>query len=218
MFHVKDAEFNPTGKSGVYGGYQDWVNRPGRFRSLGDGQVDFKAIFSKLTQYGFGGWAVLEWECCMKHPEQGAAEGAPFIKNHIIRVTEKAFDDFASACGSQARGRIEFGIVDAQGGQRGDAGSEEENLRCVQARGRGGLGRGVFVCAARDRDSQVERGCAEVAVVVRAKPDSVSAKPDSVPAKPEFGFDSADRAVHASPHFAKLLPLQRRIGLCGDAT
>ncbi len=96
MFHVKDAEFNPTGKSGVYGGYQDWVNRPGRFRSLGDGQVDFKAIFSKLTQYGFKGWAVLEWECCMKHPEQGAAEGAPFIKDHIIRVTEKAFDDFAA--------------------------------------------------------------------------------------------------------------------------
>jgi hypothetical protein len=33
----------------------------------------------------------------MKHPEQGAAEGAPFIKDQIIRVTEKAFDDFASA-------------------------------------------------------------------------------------------------------------------------
>jgi sugar phosphate isomerase/epimerase len=97
MFHVKDAEFNPSGKSGVYGGYQDWVNRPGRFRSPGDGQVDFKAVFSKLTQYGYGGWATLEWECCIKHPEQGAAEGAPFIRDHIIRVTEKAFDDFASA-------------------------------------------------------------------------------------------------------------------------
>ena len=45
MFHVKDAEFNPTGKSGVYGGYQDWIDRPGRFRSLGDGQIDFKTIF-----------------------------------------------------------------------------------------------------------------------------------------------------------------------------
>jgi sugar phosphate isomerase/epimerase len=97
MFHVKDAEFNPTGKSGVYGGYQDWVNRPGRFRSTGDGQVDFKSIFSKLAQYGYDGWAVLEWECCIKHPEQGAKEGAPFIKKHIIRVTEKAFDDFASS-------------------------------------------------------------------------------------------------------------------------
>ena len=102
MFHVKDAELNPTGRSGVYGGYQDWINRPGRFRSLGDGQVDFKSIFSKLAQYDFDGWAVLEWECCMKHPEQGAAEGAPFIKKHIIRVTEKAFDDFA-ATGKDAK-------------------------------------------------------------------------------------------------------------------
>ena len=97
MFHVKDAEYNPTGKSGVYGGFQDWVNRPGRFRSLGDGHVDFKSIFSKLAAYGYSGWAVLEWECCIKHPEQGAQEGAPYIRDHIIRVTEKAFDDFASA-------------------------------------------------------------------------------------------------------------------------
>jgi sugar phosphate isomerase/epimerase len=97
MFHVKDAEYNPTGKSGVYGGFQDWVNRPGRFRSLGDGQVDFRSIFSKLAAYGYAGWAVLEWECCIKHPEQGAQEGAPYIRDHIIRVTEKAFDDFASA-------------------------------------------------------------------------------------------------------------------------
>ena len=96
-FHVKDAEFNPNGRSGVYGGYQSWVNRPGRFRSPGDGQVDFKGIFSKLSQYGFDGWAVMEWECCIKSPEQGAREGAPFIQRHIIEVTEKAFDDFAGA-------------------------------------------------------------------------------------------------------------------------
>jgi sugar phosphate isomerase/epimerase len=96
MFHVKDAEFNPTGKQGVYGGYQSWINRAGRFRSLGDGQVDFKAIFSKLAQYDFEGWAVLEWECAIKNPQDGAREGAEFIKNHIIHVTDKAFDDFAS--------------------------------------------------------------------------------------------------------------------------
>ncbi len=95
-FHVKDAEFNPTGKQGSFGGYQSWLNRAGRYRSPGDGQVDFKAIFSKLTQYNYSGWAVLEWECCIKHPEDGAREGTPFIKNHIIRVTDKAFDDFAS--------------------------------------------------------------------------------------------------------------------------
>lgn len=95
MFHVKDAEFNPTGKAGVYGGYAGWVERPGRFRSLGDGQVDFKGIFTRLSQYGYDGWAVLEWEDCIKSGQQGAAEGAPFITDHIIEVTEKAFDDFA---------------------------------------------------------------------------------------------------------------------------
>jgi sugar phosphate isomerase/epimerase len=94
-FHVKDGEFNSTGKQGVYGGYQSWLNRAGRFRSPGDGQVNFKAIFSKLAQYDYPGWAVLEWECCLKNSEDGAREGAPFIKEHIIRVTERAFDDFA---------------------------------------------------------------------------------------------------------------------------
>ncbi len=96
-FHVKDAEFRPNGKQGVYSGYQPWLKRAGRFRSLGDGQVDFKAIFSKLAEYNYSGWAVLEWECCLKHPEQGASEGSTFIRDHIIRVTEKAFDDFAGA-------------------------------------------------------------------------------------------------------------------------
>jgi len=110
MFHVKDAEFNPTGKQGVYGGYQGWVNRAGRFRSLGDGQVDFKSIFSKLAAYDYKGWAVLEWECAIKHPEAGAAEGAPFIKNHIIRVTEKAFDDFAGTGADEKTNRSILGI------------------------------------------------------------------------------------------------------------
>lgn len=94
-FHVKDAEFNSTGKQGTFGGYQSWLKRAGRYRSPGDGQVDFKTIFSKLTEYDYSGWAVMEWECCLKHPEDGAREGAQFIKDHIIRVTEKAFDDFA---------------------------------------------------------------------------------------------------------------------------
>ena len=97
MFHVKDAEFNPTGRQGVYGGFQSWINRAGRFRSLGDGQVNFPAIFSKLTQYGFAGWAVMEWECCIKSSTQGAQEGAPFIAKHIIQAAERSFDDFADA-------------------------------------------------------------------------------------------------------------------------
>ena len=97
MFHVKDAEFNPTGRQGVYGGFQSWINRAGRFRSLGDGQVKFPAIFSKLTQYDYQGWAVMEWECCIKSSSQGAEEGAPFIAKHIIQAAERSFDDFADA-------------------------------------------------------------------------------------------------------------------------
>jgi len=110
MFHVKDAEFNPSGRQGVYGGYQSWINRAGRFRSLGDGQVDFSSIFSKLTQYGFEGWAVLEWECCIKSSDQGAAEGAPFIARHIIRSAPHAFDDFASSGADQSANRRMLGL------------------------------------------------------------------------------------------------------------
>ena len=109
-FHVKDAEFRPNGRSGVYGGYQGWVDRPGRVRSLGDGQIDFTAIFSKLTQYGYDGWAVLEWECALKHPEQGAAEGAPFIARHMIRRAEGAFDDFAATGKDQDLIRATLGL------------------------------------------------------------------------------------------------------------
>jgi len=110
MFHVKDAEFRPSGRQGVYGGFQSWVNRAGRIRSPGDGQVDFKAIFSKLTQYGFDGWAVLEWECCIKSSEQGAAEGAPFISRHIIGAPDRAFDDFAASGTDAAANRKMLGL------------------------------------------------------------------------------------------------------------
>ena len=110
MFHVKDAEFNPTGRQGVYGGYQNWINRAGRFRSLGDGQVDFKAIFSKLAAYDFPGWAVLEWECALKNSEDGAREGAAFIRNHLIRVTDKAFDDFATTAPNPTLNHTLLGI------------------------------------------------------------------------------------------------------------
>ena len=110
MFHVKDAEFNPTGRQGVYGGYQPWVDRAGRFRSLGDGQVDFGAIFAKMAANDFDGWAVVEWECALKHPEDGAREGAQFVKDHIIRVTPHAFDDFAGGDIDEATNKTLLGI------------------------------------------------------------------------------------------------------------
>jgi len=109
-FHVKDAEFRPNGRVGVYGGYQPWSKRAGRFRSLGDGQVDFKRVFTLLTEAGYDGWAVVEWECCVKSPEQGAAEGAPFVARHIIEATTVAFDDFASAAVDSKRNRQVLGL------------------------------------------------------------------------------------------------------------
>ncbi len=109
-FHVKDSEFNPTGKKGTFGGYNSWENRAGRYRSLGDGQIDFKTIFSKLTQYGCDVWAVMEWECCIKSQEQGAREGAAFIKNHIIEVTQKRFDNFSSAEMDKEKLKILLGL------------------------------------------------------------------------------------------------------------
>jgi len=111
MFHVKDAEFHPSGRQGVYGGYQPWISRAGRFRSLGDGQVDFRSIFSKLAQYDFEGWAVLEWECCVKNSEQGAKEGAPFIAHHIIQTAERAFDDFAKSGSDTEANRKMLGLA-----------------------------------------------------------------------------------------------------------
>jgi sugar phosphate isomerase/epimerase len=110
MFHVKDAEFKATGRKGVYGGFQSWENRAGRFRSLGDGQVDFKTIFSKMATNNFDGWAVVEWECAIKHPEDGAIEGAQFVKDHTIRVTERAFDDFADGSTDAAANRKMLGL------------------------------------------------------------------------------------------------------------
>jgi sugar phosphate isomerase/epimerase len=111
MLHVKDAEFLPSGRQGIYGGYSSWLERAGRFRSLGDGQVDFKAIFSKFAQYDYQGWASLEWECCLKDQEDGAREGVDFINRHIIRVTDKIFDDFAGAPVDQRQINAMLGIA-----------------------------------------------------------------------------------------------------------
>ncbi|HXJ38648.1 MAG TPA: sugar phosphate isomerase/epimerase family protein [Bryobacteraceae bacterium] len=109
-FHVKDAEYRPSARSGVYGAYQNWKDRPGRFRSLGDGQVDFTQVFTRLTAAGYSSWAVLEWECCYKDSVQGATEGAPFIAKNLIDVPTKAFDDFAGAGSDTARNRRVLGI------------------------------------------------------------------------------------------------------------
>jgi hypothetical protein len=99
---------------GVYGGYQPWAKRAGRFRSLGDGQVDFKRVFTLLTEAGFDGWAVMEWECCVKSPEQGAVEGAPFIARHIIEAATVAFDDFAGDRSDPVTNRKILGLSESR--------------------------------------------------------------------------------------------------------
>jgi sugar phosphate isomerase/epimerase len=110
MFHVKDAEFNPTGRQGVYGGYQGWVNAPAASGRSATARSISARCFSKMTANDFDGWAVVEWECALKHPEDGAREGAEFVKAHIIRVTEKAFDDFADAGTDDAANRRMLGL------------------------------------------------------------------------------------------------------------
>jgi sugar phosphate isomerase/epimerase len=113
---VKDAEFRPNGRVGVYSGYLGWAERAGRFRSLGDGQIDFGAIFSKLAQYDYPGWAVVEWECALKDNVQGAKEGAPFVKNKIIQVAKTAFDDFAKSGVDAKKNQRVLGISKGAGG------------------------------------------------------------------------------------------------------
>jgi len=109
--HIKDAEFNMSPRTGFWGGYQDWPTRAGRFRSLGDGDIDFGAVFSKLAEIDYAGWAVVEWECCIKHPDQGAAEGAAFVAEHIIEAQERAFDANMQARGAdEARNRRILGL------------------------------------------------------------------------------------------------------------
>lgn len=49
-----------------------------------------------MAQYNFEGWAVVEWECCIKNSTDGAIEGAEFVKNHMIHKAQTAFDDFAA--------------------------------------------------------------------------------------------------------------------------
>ena len=133
-FHVKDAEFRPNGRTGVYGGYQGWANRAGRFRSTGDGQVDWSRIFTQLTKYGYQGWATLEWECCFKAPEQGAAEGAPFIRRQMITPATRAFDDFAGGSVDKEQLRRILGTSERLTAQKSEKHFTAEDAEDAEAR------------------------------------------------------------------------------------
>ena len=169
LFHVKDAELNPTGRQGVYSGYASWVNRAGRFRSPGDGQVDFGAVFSKLAAYDFDGWAVVEWECALKHPEDGAREGAEFVKHHIIRVTEKAFDDFAAGGSDEAANRLHprAGLTGGQGEKKTMSDAKPARIRL----GMVGGGKDAFIGAVHRIAARIDDQFELVAGALSATPE-----------------------------------------------
>lgn len=109
MFHVKDGEFQPTPGGGVYGGFNDWRKRPSRFRSLGDGQIDYPAVFALLQTLGLDLWATVEWECAFKPWNQGVSEAAKYVEAWMNgteppaktepEVSSDTFDDFAGGGG-----------------------------------------------------------------------------------------------------------------------
>ena len=169
-FHVKDGEFNPTGRQGVYSGYASWIERAGRFRSLGDGQVDFSGIFSKFAQYGYSSWAVLEWECCLKHPEDGAREGAEFIKHHIIRVTDKAFDDFARSAIDKKQINRALGLSEGRRAMAIEGRSDARTGGRIRL-GMVGGGEGAFIGAVHRIASRIDDQYELVAGALSSTPD-----------------------------------------------
>jgi len=52
----------------------------------------------------------LEWECFIKNPEDGASEGAKFISDHIIKVSNRAFDDFVKSGADRSANRAMLGL------------------------------------------------------------------------------------------------------------
>ena len=111
MFHVKDAEFNPTGRQGVYGGFQTGSTGPGVSARLETVRSISLDLFEARRPTTYAGWAVLEWECA--HEASGgwrARKERRFIADYIIRVTERAFDDFASSGTDRAANRKMLGL------------------------------------------------------------------------------------------------------------
>jgi sugar phosphate isomerase/epimerase len=110
MWHVKDGEFIPTGESDAYGSYLPWQNRPGAFRSTGDGQIDHQRIFDLVgRELKLPVWATVEWECKTKGWSQGVREAVEFCRAWLnqtqipertaAEVTNEVFDDFVGGGG-----------------------------------------------------------------------------------------------------------------------
>jgi sugar phosphate isomerase/epimerase len=108
--HVKDGEFRSSASQGVYSGMQPWGKRAGRFRTVGDGQVDFRRMFTLLTEAGFKGWAVLEWEDPVRDAEDAAKRCATIIRDNLIEVAAYAFDNFLDSGADEAANKRILGI------------------------------------------------------------------------------------------------------------
>ena len=203
-FHVKDAEFNPTGRQGVYSGYAPWVERAGRFRSLGDGQVDFGGIFSKMAQYGYSSWAVLEWECCLKHPEDGAREGAEFIRHHIIRVTEKAFDDFAGGARRQEadQARARAALTGERRWPSKDAATRASRRGRIRL-GMVGGGEGAFIGAVHRIASRIDDQYELVAGALSSTPEKARRSGEALGLAPDRIYDDYESMAKAEAKRAR---------------
>ena len=53
---------------------------------------------------------MVEWECCIKDPEDGAREGAQFVREHTIKPCERSFDDFAGSGADEELNKKVLGI------------------------------------------------------------------------------------------------------------
>ena len=77
-FHVKDAEFRPDGRQGVYSGYSPRWNGRAFPAALATGRWIFRP-FTRLTQHGYRGWAVMEMGVLPEIPGAGCRRGRAFL-------------------------------------------------------------------------------------------------------------------------------------------
>ena len=115
---------------------------------------------------------MLEWECALKHPEQGAAEGAPFIESHIIRVTEHAFDDFAGGATDAKANKKALGLAELE---IADHGTQRALARGASASGMVGGGQGAFIGAVHRIASRLDDQYELVAGALSSEPERARA-------------------------------------------
>ena len=100
----------PAGR--LFGGYQPWVDRAGRFRSprRRPGRLRRGLLQARRhTTSPAGRWS--SGSARSSTPRTARARARSSSKAHIIRVTEKAFDDFAGGGTDEAANRRLLGLA-----------------------------------------------------------------------------------------------------------